>query len=98
MIGGTLFQHKTIHKPTWRSPEGMHESQIDHILINEKWRDTRSDHCPLIGKLTLKLRKAKTGENKKQCFDTAKLQNTETKQQFTIAMKNNFGILQEKQR
>ena len=41
------------------------------------------------------MRKAKTGEEKKQRFGTAKLQNPETKQQFTIAQKNGFGILQE---
>ena len=106
MIGGTLFQHKTIHKLTWRSPDGRTESHIDHILVNGKWRrflqdvkrrlaDVGSDHNLLIGKLALKLRKAKTGEKKKEHFDTTKLQNPETKQQFTIALKNSFGILQE---
>ena len=107
MIGGTLFQHKTIHKLTWRSPDGRTESQIDHILVNGKWRrslqdvktrrlaDAGSDHNLLIGKLALKLRKAKAGEKKKERFDTTKLQNPETKQQFTIALKKRFGILQE---
>ena len=91
VIGGTLFQHKTMHKLTWRSPDGRTEKQIDHILVNGKWRrslqdvktrrlpDFRSDHNTLIGKLALKLRKAKTGEKKKQRFDIAKLQRQETK-------------------
>ena len=57
--------------------------------------DVGSNHNLLIGKLALKLSKAKTAEKKKQLFDTAKLQNPETKQQFTIALKNSFGILQE---
>ena len=83
----------------------MAESQIDHILINGKWRrslqdvktrrqaDAGSNHSLLIGKLALKLRKAKTAEKKKQRFDTTKLQNPDIKQQFTIAMKNSFSIL-----
>ena len=38
------------------------------------------------------------GNNRREeetAFDTAKLQNQETKQQFTSALKNSFGILQE---
>ena len=88
-------------------PDGRTESQIDNVLVNGKWRrslqdiktrrlaDVGSDHNLLIGKLALKMRKAKTGEKKKEHFDTTKLQNPETKQQFTIALKNSFCILQE---
>ena len=57
--------------------DGRTESQIDHILINGKWRrslqdvktrrlaDAGSDQNLLIGKLALKLRKAKTGEEER---------------------------------
>ena len=66
VIGGTLFQHKDIHKYTWNSPNG-HRNQIDHILINMKWRnslqdvrvmrsaDVFSDHHLLLAKVQLKL-------------------------------------------
>ena len=76
VIGGTLFQHKTIHKLTSRYPDGRTKSKIDHILVNGKWRrslqdvktrrlaDVGSDHNLLIGKLALKLRETKTGEKK----------------------------------
>ena len=65
----------------------------DAFYKTSKQADAGSDHSLLIGKLVLKLRKAKAGEKKKQRFDTAKLHNPKTKQQFTIALKNSFCIL-----
>ena len=37
IIGGTLFQHREIHKLTQSSPNGRVENQIDHLMINGKW-------------------------------------------------------------
>ena len=34
VIGSTLFQHKEIHKMTWRSPDMQYFSQIGHLLID----------------------------------------------------------------
>ncbi|CAH1238986.1 Hypp5678 [Branchiostoma lanceolatum] len=42
-IGGTLFEHKNIHKLTWIPPDGKTESQIDHGMINNKWKRSLQD-------------------------------------------------------
>jgi hypothetical protein len=34
VIGTTLYQHKDIHKMTWRAPDGATYNQIDHMLID----------------------------------------------------------------
>ena len=70
---GTLFMHRDIHKLTWTSPDDRTQSQIDHIIINGKWRhllldvrvkrqaDVGSDHNLVVAKLKLKLRKVRLG-------------------------------------
>jgi len=70
-IGGSIFQHKRIHKNTWVSPDHVTENQIDFVCCSRKFRrsvldsrlkrgaDAASDHHLL----TLKLKK---NENMKQ--------------------------------
>ena len=66
-IGGTLFEHRNIHKGTWRSPDGRTVTQIDHICISTRWNhslldvkscrgaDIGSDHYLVRGFLRIKL-------------------------------------------
>lgn len=75
VIGGTMFQHKNIHKLTWHSPNGRDRNQIDHLMINGTWRrslldvkvrrgaDVGSDHHLVTAVVRIKLRK--TGNIKK---------------------------------
>ncbi|KAL9977741.1 hypothetical protein ACROYT_G015180 [Oculina patagonica] len=63
VIGGSLFKHRDIHKITWTSPNGRDQNQIDHIIINGRYRgslldtramrgaDANSDHSMVMGKL-----------------------------------------------
>jgi len=42
-VMSTQFQHKTIHKGTWISPDLTTVNQIDHILINTNKKKTVQD-------------------------------------------------------
>ena len=107
IIGGTLFMHRNIHKLNWTSPDRRTQSQINHIIINRKWRDSpqdvqvmrnadiSSDHNLLVAKITLKLRNAKIGMARNQQQDISKLKDTLIKDNFSITLKNHFSILQD---
>ena len=51
VIGGTLFRHRDIHKVIWRSPDYNTVTQIDHIIINQKWRRSLRDVESLVVEL-----------------------------------------------
>ena len=109
VIGGTLFKHRNIHKTTWRSPDNNTVSQIDHVIVNQKWRrslqdvrarrgaDVGSDHVLVVATLSLKLRKTQRREKRQRRFDTGKLKNPNTEKAFQLDLKNRFRILQEEQ-
>jgi endonuclease/exonuclease/phosphatase family metal-dependent hydrolase len=107
VVGGSIFQHKNIHKLTWKSPDGKTESQIDHIAINAKWRrtlkdvrvkrqaDVGSDHNLLVATLRLKLRKAKIGEERKRQYNSTALKDLNKRKEFHLTLKNRFSALAE---
>ena len=109
VIGGTLFQHRDIHKTTYTSPSGNTKSQVDHIPINGKWRtslqdvrayrgaDVASDHNLLVAVLSLKLRRARRRQGRGHQFDSSKLKDDRVRQDFRRELKNRFQILGEEQ-
>ena len=87
IITGTRFPHRDIHKATWVLPDGKTRNQIDHVLINKKFRnsviDTRvyrsadigSDHHLVCTKVKLRLKKQQPKEQGsiRARYDTNKL-------------------------
>jgi len=86
VIRSTMFPHKNIHKGTWRSPDGRYTNQIDHILVNSRFKngiqdvrsirgaDSDSDHYLIRGKMKIKLKKRPhTRMEQLTRYDVAKL-------------------------
>ena len=105
VIGGSIFQHKNIHKETWISPDGCTRNQIDYITISRKWRrslqDTRSkrgadvasDHHLVAGTLKIKLRAYRdTADRPHIKFNTQRLKEKNLRDAFSTSL-NRFEAL-----
>jgi hypothetical protein len=69
--GSTMFEHKDIHKRTWKSPDGNVSNQIDHVLIGVRncsdlrdvriyrWANIDSDHYLIISKIRSRISNAR---------------------------------------
>ena len=105
VIGGSLFKHKDIHKITWTSPNARDQNQIDHIIINGRYRgslmdtramrgaDANSDHHMVMGKVRLKLCSTKRKSKERIIFDTTKLRDPCVKEAFRLEVSNRFQVL-----
>ncbi len=105
-IGGTLFQHRDIHKGTWRSPNGRTVTQIDHICISTKWShsllnvktcrgaDVGSDHYLVRGNMRIKLLAVEKMQATKRSMPAIGHLRDQTKvEEYNIALHNRFSCL-----
>ena len=105
-IGGTLFQHRDIHKGSWKSPDGRTVNQIDHVCISTKWShslldvrscrgaDIGSDHYLVRGQFRVKLmavQKMNVSRRKSPAIEN--LRDQSKVEEYCIALQNRFSCL-----
>ena len=108
-IGGTMFAHKDHHKGTWRSPDGRTVTQIDHIIIGNRWRsslldvrvlrspDIGSDHYLVRAKVRIRLSSARNC--KQPAKEVPAIENLrsgcgETRTKYNVSLLNRFEALE----
>ena len=106
-IGWSIFPHKSVHKVTWVSLDGITVNQIDHICINQKFRrslcdvrvrrgaDAASDHHLLTASVKLKLRRFHRPRNSRTRFNVHLLKDPLATKEFSIKLSNRFQALQD---
>ena len=104
-IGGTIFQHKDFHKLTCKSPDGKIVNQIDHLVINNKWRSSLkevhtckgavagNDYYLVMSMLKLYLRKVLAKKNRPKKYNIPRLKQHEVLHAFVVEIKNQFQLL-----
>lgn len=96
-MGGTLSNTRE-YTPCYGPPQ----NQIDHTLINRKWRtslqdfgvrkgpDVNSDHYLVIRKIKLKLRHPKVRSEREE-FDVKKLTDKNVRRNFSLKLRDRFA-------
>ena len=107
-IGGSLFPHKTCHKITWVSADGRTQNQIDHCIIQQKWRkslrdvrnkrsaDVGSDHHLVVAEIQLKtaaVRRRQSIQTRTPRFNVEKLKNPTVCQDFSNSLRDREATL-----
>ena len=107
VIKNTFFQHKKIHKGTWKSPDRTYTNEIDHICISSRWKtsinnirvmrgaDVDTDHFLLLAKFRLKLKKITPKIQHQKPFDIDKLKCHAITEAYQLELSNRFQALED---
>lgn len=99
IVGNTMFDHHPRRRYTWKAPGDRCRSQIDYILVRERFKnqmkdcrayaapDIDSDHNMVMMKCSLQFKKLQKGSQKK--YDVNKLKNGEILQRYQCKTKTN---------
>lgn len=107
VIAGTWFEHKDIHKGTWKSPDSNTINTIDHILIdarhfsnvldvrNRRGANIDSDHFLVEARLRARISNIKksTG-NKNNSYSTSKLHEEEQRVKYEKKLEEKLNEIQ----
>lgn len=88
-IGDSLFQHKRIHKLTWRSPDNAAVTQIDHVCICKRWtsslRDVRVIRGADVGSVAMLQLKLKKWRMDKKSYSNREVPGQRNADQITFS-------------
>ena len=108
VVKSTMFPHRNIHQYTWTSPDGKTHKQIDHVLVDRRWKssllDVRSfrgaecdtDHYLVIPKVRERLAVGKHAVQRldRHRFNLSKLNELEVRKQYQVEITNRFAALE----
>jgi hypothetical protein len=103
-----MFPHRNIHKYIWASPDGKTHDQIDHILVDWRWRpsilkarsfrgaDCDTDHYLVVAKVRERLAVSKQTAQKfdAERFNLKMLSELEVRKQYQLKISNRFAALE----
>ncbi len=99
----SMFPHKEAHKYTWTSPNGRYKNQIDHVVVNAKFRrsvedsrayrgaDVASDHNLVMAKVKLKLNRVGRMTRTSVRYEVNKLKIPEVLQNFKTELRKKLN-------
>lgn len=101
-IMGTCYEHKDIHKATWKSPNGITLNQIDHFLIENQYAldisdvrvyrgaDIDSDHYLLVVKFKESINRVQKLANKITKYDLKLLTQEQVREDYQSRINENL--------